>query len=70
MYEIYCRMSTQSAMGVGRAIASAVVDPMEQSQFHTEELEMLRSEVQEAYGSAALADEVMPGAGDAEGDVE
>lgn len=60
VYEIYCRMSVQSALGVGRAIASAAVDPVEQTQrFETEELEMLRSEVEEAYGSAPLADETM-----------
>ena len=48
MRSFYCRMSLQSAMGVGRelSIASAVVDPMQQEAgFRTEELEMLATEV-------------------------
>ena len=49
VYEIYCRMSVQSALGVGRAIASASVDTL-QAQFHTEELELQPHEVAEAYG--------------------
>jgi hypothetical protein len=69
IYEIYCRMSLQSAMGVGRAIASAVVDPMQQeSGFSTEELEMLKSEVHEAYGSVPESDETMPGCEEAHGE--
>ena len=57
VYEIYCRMSMQSAMGVGRAIASAVVDPLQQT-FEREELELLRSEVTEAYGTASATLEI------------
>ena len=58
VYEIYCRMSVQSAIGIGRAIASAVVDPLQQAErFRREELELLPTEVDEAYGGQAAADE-------------
>ena len=56
-YEVYCRMSTQAAMGVGRAIAAAATDPLERRQFHSEYLELLDSEVAEAYGPAPGDDE-------------
>lgn len=56
VYEIYCRMSLQSAVGVGQAIASAVVDPLQQT-FQCEELEYLAHEVQEAYGGRLAEDE-------------
>ena len=44
IYEIYCRMSLQAALGVGRSIASQRVDSFE-SGFRTESLEMLPHEV-------------------------
>jgi hypothetical protein len=44
IYEIYCRMSLESALGVGQAIASAQVTPTAEA-FHDENLEMLPSEV-------------------------
>ena len=54
VYEIYCRMSLQSAVGVGRAISSATVDATAM-RFRTEELELTRPEMADAYGvSAAL----------------
>ena len=43
VYEIYCRMSLQSAMGVGRAIAGAMVTGMGEK-FEDEHLELLPSE--------------------------
>ena len=52
VYEIYCRMSLQSAIGVGRAITSASVDTTAM-RFRTEELELTRAEVVEAYGGQA-----------------
>jgi hypothetical protein len=52
VYEIYCRMSIQSAIGVGRAIASATVDATAM-RFRTEELELTRPEVIDAYGEQA-----------------
>ena len=42
-------MSVQSALSVGKAIASAVVDPLQQT-FQREELELLPAEADEAYG--------------------
>ena len=44
IYEIYCRLSIESALGVGQAIASAMVTTSSEA-FHDEELEMLPSEV-------------------------
>lgn len=44
VYEIYCRISLQSAVGVGEAIASATVSPAGEA-FHEEALEFLPSEV-------------------------
>jgi hypothetical protein len=44
IYEIYCRLSIESALGVGQAIASAQVTPAQEA-FHDEELEFLPSEV-------------------------
>ena len=44
IYEIYCRMSLQAALGVGRSIASQRVDSFEGG-FRTESLEMLPHEV-------------------------
>jgi hypothetical protein len=55
VYEIYCRMSEESALGVGRAIASASVMSFEQG-FHSEELELLPEEL-EHIGAIVGADE-------------
>jgi hypothetical protein len=55
VYEIYCRMSEESALGVGRAIASASVMTFEQG-FHSEELELLPEEL-EHIGAIVGADE-------------
>jgi hypothetical protein len=41
---MYCRLSLESALGVGQAIASAQVTPAAEA-FHDENLEMLPSEV-------------------------
>ena len=43
IYEIYCRMSSEAALGVSSAIASAVVTSTSES-FHSESLELLPSE--------------------------
>ena len=43
VYEIYCRLSQQSALRVGAAVASAEVDTFEEA-FHSEELELLAHE--------------------------
>ena len=45
IYEIYCRMSEQSALGVGTSIASAVVSEIDGPGFHEEHLELQPSEV-------------------------
>ena len=60
IYEIYCRLSLESALGVGQAIASAQVTPADEA-FHDESLEMLPSEVArlaEWVGEAEDEDEV------------
>ena len=44
VYEIYCRMSEQAALGVGAAICSAVVSDVEAG-FHEEHLELTTAEV-------------------------
>ena len=44
VYEIYCRMSEQSALGVGTAISAAMVTDVE-SGFHEEHFELMPSEV-------------------------
>jgi hypothetical protein len=65
IYEIYCRLSLESALGVGQAIASAQVTPAAEA-FHDENLEMLPSEVgqlAEDFGS-----EPESGSDDARGD--
>lgn len=46
VYELYCRMSLQSAVGIGRAISSAMVTGVHE-QFHDEHLEVLPSEVRD-----------------------
>ena len=53
IYEIYCRLSLESALAVGQAIASAQVTPTAEA-FYDENLEMLPSEVgqlAEEFGS-------------------
>ena len=50
VYELYCRMSMESAMHVSAAITSAVVSAPRA--FHTEQLEMLPEEL------AAVPDEL------------
>ena len=55
IYEIYCRLSLESALGVGQAIASAQVTATAEA-FHYENLEMLPSEVgrlAEVFGDEA-----------------
>ena len=51
VYEIYCRMSLEAAMGVGDSIASATVTPTSDA-FATEALELLPDEM---AGANALA---------------
>ena len=63
IYEIYCRLSLESALGVGQAIASAQVTPAAEA-FHEENLEMLPSEVArlaEVLGEEAEEEEVIEG---------
>ena len=45
VYEIYCRMSVQAALNVGKAICSADVSPSSDRAFHEEHLELLPEEV-------------------------
>ena len=46
IYELYCRMSLQAAVGVGRVITSVGgVQPLESESFHQEHLELLSSEL-------------------------
>ena len=49
IYQIYCRMSVESALHVGRALASAQVTP-EQHAFKHEELELMPEELTGVYG--------------------
>ena len=69
VYEIYCRMSEQSALGVGRAISSATVSTMEEG-FHEEHLELTASEVAMAGQRGVTGDEggERPDAGDSDDD--
>ena len=46
IYEIYCRMSEQSALRAGASIASAVVQPLARA-FHEEHLELLPEEIED-----------------------
>ena len=62
VYEIYCRMSEQSALGVGTAIASAMVTDVEAG-FHEEHLELQASEI-----GAMRAHAQSTGAGDIDAD--
>jgi hypothetical protein len=51
VYEVYCRLSVQSALGVGTAISAAMVSSTEDG-FHEESLEMQPSEVEEMRARA------------------
>ena len=58
VYEIYCRMSEQSALGVGTAISAAMVTDVEAG-FHEEHLELMPSEVdtmRERFAGLGAAD--------------
>ena len=57
VYEIYCRMSLQSAVAMGRAISSAVVTATSEH-FHDEHLEILPSEVGEFEQLMGAGDDV------------
>jgi hypothetical protein len=46
VYELYCRMSIEAALGVGLAIASADVAPLSEVGFHDESLELLPEELE------------------------
>ena len=56
VYEIYCRMSLQSAIHVGESIASALISEGSPA-FHEEHLELMPEEV-EGFRRAAGAGEV------------
>ena len=46
VYELYCRMSLQAAVGVGRVITSVSgVRPLESESFHQEHFELLSTEL-------------------------
>ena len=55
IYEIYCRMSLQSAVSVGQAISAAMVSGMEET-FEDEHLEVLPSEAKEFTAGWGLSD--------------
>ena len=60
VYEIYCRLSVQAALSVGKAICSAQVDSASDRAFHAEHLEMLPEEVdanRRVVGDADVGDE-------------
>ena len=60
VYELYCRMSVEAALGVGIAIASSSVSPLSEVGFHEEHLEMQPDELELLRGEAdeaALDDE-------------
>ena len=46
VYELYCRMSVEAALGVGLAIASAAVAPLSEVGFHEERLEYQPDELE------------------------
>ena len=50
VYEIYCRMSERSALGVGQAIAAAEVVTLEEG-FHEEHLELQPEEIAMGVGA-------------------
>ena len=60
VYKLYCRMSLQAAVGVGRVITSVGgVQPLESEAFHQEHLELLSSELatfkRASSGAAGMA---------------
>jgi hypothetical protein len=65
VYELYCRMSVEAALGVGVAIASSSVAPLSEVGFHDEhlelqpgELELLRGDAEETAAGEEDEDEV------------
>ena len=52
VYELYCRMSIEAALGVGEAIASAAVAPLSEVAFHEESLEWQPSELEQMRGES------------------
>jgi hypothetical protein len=59
VYELYCRMSVEAALGVGVAIASSSVAPLSEIGFHEEHLELQPEELELRRGEAdeAAADD-------------
>ena len=53
VYEVYCRMSAQSAVRVGSAIGSATVSPLD-PKFETEGLEILPAETKEMFNTRLI----------------
>ena len=53
VYEIYCRISAQSALRVGAAIGSAAVTPLD-ARFETEALELLPYETEQLFRAADI----------------
>ena len=58
VYEIYCRMSVQAALNVGKAICSADVSPAADRAFHEEHLELLPEEVDRNLALMGPDDEI------------
>ena len=56
VYEIYCRMSLQAALGVGMAISSTQVSPLD-AKFEEEHFELLQSEVDDYRRQAGYDEE-------------
>ena len=56
VYEIYCRMSLQAALGVGSAISSTQVSPLD-AQFEEEHFELLKSKVDDFRRKAEYDEE-------------
>jgi hypothetical protein len=52
VYELYCRMSVEAALGVGVAIASSSVAPLSEVCFHDEHLELQPEELELLRGDA------------------
>ena len=58
VYEIYCRMSVEAALGVGGAIAHAMVTPVQcEDGFHTEALELRADELRDLRGVSVADDD-------------
>ena len=53
IYEIYCRLSAQAALGIGAAIGSATVSPLH-ARFESEGLELLPGERDGLFRAAAF----------------